>query len=191
MLSIKNKEPWAFWPTRVCSGFFKQAGNQLISGTYNFEFSLDFTIRKTYGLKSTIFSILPIYTCLNYYNEHMSNIDVHTENGRDWREIKDTIFINKKHNVTVKNQANAKFTVFLDNKVVIETQQFSHVKDPQMIFGATNFPWHQDNHNYCDLDLHEFKMTHDGKIISHHKFNKYFYDKSFDISNNCNFIHKI
>ena len=165
MLSINNKEPWAFWPTRICSGFVPLAGNQLISGKYNFEFSLDFTIRKTYGLKSTIFSILPIYTCLNYYNEHMSNIDVHTENGRDWREIKDTIFINKKHNVTVKNEANATFTVLLDNEVVIETQQFSHVTDPQML--------------------------HDNKLISHNKFNKYFYDKSFDISNNCNFIHKI
>ena len=38
MLSIKNKEPWAFWPTRICSGFVPLAGNQLISGKYNFEF---------------------------------------------------------------------------------------------------------------------------------------------------------
>ena len=46
MLSIKNKEPWAFWPTRVCPSFFKLAGNQVISGKYNFKLELDFTLKK-------------------------------------------------------------------------------------------------------------------------------------------------
>src|SRR5210317_2065223 len=191
MLSIRNKEPWAFCPTRVCPSFFKLAGNQIISGKYNFKLELDFTIRQVYGEKSTIFSILPIYTSLNYYNEHMSNIDVHTENGMDWSEIKDTIFINKKHKVTVENKAGSTFSVLIDNKKVIETQKFSHVNDPQMLFGAGNFPWHDENHHYCDLDLHEFKLYHEEKLVSHHFFTKFIYEKSFDITNNCNFIHKV
>ena len=191
MLSIRNKEPWAFWPTRVCPSFFKLGGNQIISGKYNFKLELDFTIRQVYGEKSTIFSILPIYTSLNYYNEHMSNIDVHTENGMDWSEIKDTIFINKKHKVTVENKAGSTFSVLIDNKKVIETQKFSHVNDPQILFGAGNFPWHDENHHYCDLDLHEFKLYHEEKLVSHHFFTKFIYEKSFDITNNCNFIHKV
>lgn len=191
MLNIKNKEPWAFWPTRVCPSFFKLAGNQVISGKYNFKLELDFTLKKVYGEKSTIFSILPIYTSLNYYNEHMSNIDVHTENGMDWKEIKDTIFINKRHKVIVENQAGSAFTVSIDNKEVIKTQKFSSVKDPQLLFGAGNFPWHNENHHYCDLDLHEFKLYHEKKLISHNFFTKFIYEKSFDITNNCNFIHKV
>lgn len=191
MLSITNKEPWAFWPTRVCPSFFKLAGNQIISGKYNFKFELDFTIKQVYGEKSTIFSILPIYTSLNYYNEHMSNIDVHTENGMDWSEIKDTIFINKRHKVTVENKAGSTFIVYIDDKKVIETQKFSHVDDPQMLFGAGNFPWHDENHHYCDLDLHEFKLFHEKELVSHHFFTKFIYEKSFDVTNNCNFIHKV
>ena len=48
MLSIRNKEPWCFWPTRVCKEFYKLPGNAVLSGKYNFEFELDFTIRKVY-----------------------------------------------------------------------------------------------------------------------------------------------
>jgi len=60
-----------------------------------------------------------------------------------------------------------------------------------MLFGAGNFPWHDENHHYCDLDLHEFKLYHEEKLVSHHFFTKFIYEKSFDITNNCNFIHKV
>ena len=191
MLSIRNKEPWAFWPTRVSPSFFDFAGNKAISGKYNFKFELDFTLRKTYEDKSTIFSILPIYTSLNYYNEHMSNIDVHTEDGMDWSEIKDTIFINRKHKVTVENKVEGNFTAHIDGKEVIRAKNFSHVDDPQLLFGAGNFPWHNENHHHCDLDLHEFKMYHNNNLISHHLFKEFIYEKSFDLTGNCNLIHKV
>jgi hypothetical protein len=191
MLSIRNKSPWVLWPTRVCPSFFEISGNQVISGKYNFQLELDFSIKGTYGEKNTIFSILPIYTSLNYYNDHTSNIDVHTNDGMAWSEIKDSIFINKRHKVIVRNEANSKFEVFIDDKKVIETKNFSHVDDPQILFGAGNFPWHNENHHYCDLDLYEFKLYHDDSLISHHIFNEFIYEKSVDITNNCNFIHKI
>ena len=191
MLSIRNKQPWAFWPTRVCPSFFKLSGNQILGGKYNFTLEVDFTLIGTYGDKSTIFSILPIYTSLNYYNEHMSNIDVHTENGMDWSEIKDTIFINNKHKVVVKNQIDSIFEVSIDGKKVIETKNFSQVPDPQLVFGAGNFPWHHENHHYCDLDLHEFKLYHEDVLIANHDFKEFIYEKAFDLTGNCNFIHKI
>ena len=191
MLSIRNKEPWTFWPTRVCPSFFKLAGNQVLAGKYNFRLEVDFTLKDVYGEKNTILSILPVYTSLNYYNEHMSNIDVHTEHGMRWSEIKDTIKLNKKHKVTLINKANSNLTVFIDNNQVIEVEAFSSVEDPQLILGAGNFPWHNENHHYCDLDVHEFKLFHDDELISHHLFDNFIYEKSFDITNNCNFIHKI
>lgn len=191
MLSIRNNSPWAFWPTRVCPSFFKLAGNQILGGQYNFKLEFEFTLIKTYGDKSTIFSILPIYTSLNYYNEHMSNIDVHTNNGMDWGEIKDTIFINKRHRVTLTNQIDSVFNVYIDDKKVFETTNFSQVPDPQLVFGAGNFPWHHENHHYCDLDLHELRLYHEDVLVAHHDFKKFIYEKAFDLTGNCNFIHKI
>lgn len=191
MLSIRNKEPWAFWPTRVCPSFFEIPGNHVLGGKYNFKLEIDFTLINTYGEKSTILSLLPIYTSLNYYNEHMSNVDVHTEDGMTWAEIKDIISKGKKHKVIFENTANSTLKIFIDDKQVFETEKFSTVDDPQLVLGAGNFPWHNENHHYCDLDLHEFKLYHNDELISHHLFDNFIYEKSFDLTDNCNFIHKI
>lgn len=191
MLSIRNKEPWTFWPTRVCPSFFTLAGNQVLAGKYNFRLEVDFTLIGTYGEKSTILSILPIYTSLNYYNEHMSNVDVHTEEGMKWSEITNTISLGKRHKVTFENIANSTLSIFIDDKQVIKVDNFSSEDDPQLLLGAGNFPWHNENHHYCDLDVHEFKLYHDGNLISHHLFDEFIYEKSYDLTNNCNFIHKI
>lgn len=191
MLSIRNKEPWVFWPTRVCPSFFSLSGNQLLTGRYNFKLEIDFTLIKTYEEKATIFSILPIYTAFNYYNEHMSNIDIHTEDGMRWSEIKDIVSIGKRHKIVLENKNKSILSFSIDDILIIEVKNFSYTDDPQLLLGAGNFPWHTENHHYCDLDLHEFKLYHENELISHHIFNEFIYEKSVDISGNCNFIHKI
>ena len=191
MLSIRNKDLWCFWPTRVCVEFFDLPGNAVISGQYNFKLELDFAVKGIHGDKATIFSILPIYTTLNYYNEHMSNVDVHTKDGMKWNDIKEVIKLNKKHKVTITNVANGAITIEIDNKVVFEGEGFSEENDPQLIFGGGNFPYNEESLNYSDLDLYEFKLYKDEELISHHKFEEYIYDKSVDLTDNCNFIFKL
>jgi hypothetical protein len=190
MLSIRNKEPWAFWPTRVCPSFFDLAGNQIITGRYDFKLEIDFSIVGTHSDKNTIFSILPIYTAFNYYNEHMSNIDIHTEDGMKWCEIKDIVSIGKRHKIVLQNKKST-LTFYIDGKEIIKVNNFSYVEDPQLVLGAGNFPWHDENHHYCDIDLYEFKLYHNNDLISHHLFNEFIYEKSVDLTGNCNFIHKI
>lgn len=191
MLSIRNKEPWVFWPTRVCPSFFDLSGNQILTGRYNFRLEIDFTLIKVYEDKSTIFSILPIYTAFNYYNEHMSNIDIHTEDGMKWCEIKDVVSLGKRHTVVLENIEKSILIFSIDGLEIIRVNNFSYTEDPQLVLGAGNFPWHDENHHYCDLDLHEFKLYHEGKLISHHLFDEFIYEKSVDKTGNCNFIHKI
>lgn len=190
MLSIRNKQPWVFWPTRVCPSFFDLSGNQVIAGKYNFTLEVEFTLIKAYEEKSTILSILPAYTALNYYNEHMSNIDVPTENGMKWSDIKDIIKLNKKHKLVFKNRNTSGLSIFIDDTLVIKVEKYSSVDDPQLVFGAGNFPWHTENHHYCDLDLHSFKLYHEETLISEHDFEEFIYEKSVDKTGNCNFIHK-
>lgn len=190
MLSIRNKEPWTFWPTRVCPSFYELPGNYVLDGKYNFKLEIDFTLVNTYGEKSTILAFLPLYSSLNYYNEHMSNLDIHTENGGAWEEVINIISKGKKHKVVFENVANSTLKIFIDDNQVLETEKFNTGEDTRLVLGAGNYPWHEHDPYYCDLDLHEFKLYHDGELISHHLFDTIIYEKSFDITGNCNFIHK-
>ena len=46
-------------------------------------------------------------------------------------------------------------------------------ENPHIIFGAGNFPKNNFNLNYTDIDLHEFKLTVNDEILSHHTFEKF------------------
>ena len=63
--------------------------------------------------------------------------------------------------------------------------------DPHIIFGAGNFPKNGYNLNYTDIELYEFKVTQEDKLLCHHTFEEYIYDKSVDLTGDCNFINKI
>jgi hypothetical protein len=60
-----------------------------------------------------------------------------------------------------------------------------------IIFGSGNFPKNGFNLNYISLILVEVEVEKDGVVISRHNFNKFIHNKSFDLTNNCNFINKI
>ena len=70
-------------------------------------------------------------------------------------------------------------------------KELGYDESPHIIFGAGNFPKNGFNLNYTDFNLHEFKLEVDGELVSHHTFEKFIHDKSYDITDNCNFIHKL
>jgi hypothetical protein len=41
------------------------------------------------------------------------------------------------------------------------------------------------------MDLINFKLYHEDTLISHHDFNNIIHNKFVDLTNNCNFIHKL
>ena len=76
-------------------------------------------------------------------------------------------------------------------RVGMKNKTLGYSESPHIIFGAGNFPKNNFNLNYTDFDLHEFKLSVDGELVSHHTFEKFIHDKSFDLTENCNFIHKV
>ena len=86
--------------------------------------------------------------------------------------------------VTVSIDGNALILYFVDQKLA--SDENSHI-----IFGAGNFPKNEFNLNYLNVTLHELEIIRDDESISKHLFDDFIHGKSYDITENCNFIHQI
>ena len=106
-------------------------------------------------------------------------------------DIRDIIKIGKVHKLKVENIDFTNFNVYIDNKKVLSTHNFNHTNDPQIFFGSETFPWGSPDLNSCDMDLINFKLYHEDTLISNHDFNNIIHNKFVDLTNNCNFIHKL
>ena len=62
----------------------------------------------------------------------------------------------------------------------MKNKTLGYSESPHIIFGAGNFPKNNFNLNYTDIDLHEFKLTVNDEILSHHTFEKFIHDSSSD-----------
>jgi hypothetical protein len=197
MTNIKTNEILAFWPTSICPSFFDTPGNTIISGNCNFSFDLDFKINlvsENSGERGTIVSINPNHFVLHYYNEDLSAIHMAT-NGNEThnihQDIPNLIKLNKVHRLKVVNVDSSEFKVYIDDVKVLSTNNFNITKDPQILFGSVTFSIETPEINSCDIDLYSFRLFHNDVLISKHDFNKIIHNKFVDLTNNCNFIHKL
>lgn len=197
MTNIKTNETWALWPTKICSSFYELAANQIISGKYNFTLEYEFKINevsKNTGERGTIISINPNYFVFHYYSENTSAFHIATNNGETHNthfDIVQTIKIGQKYRLKIINLQFSDFIIYIDDKKVFTTSNFVNTDNPQIFLGSESFPWTYNDYNSCDLDLYEFKLFHDDNLVCHHDFNKIIHNKFVDLTNNCNFIHKI
>lgn len=197
MTNIKTNEIWALWPTNICPSFYDVAGNQVISGDNDFSFELDFKINevsKNSGDRGTIISINPNYFVFHYYNENLSAIHMAT-NGSEThnihQDIPNLIKLGETFNLKVVNVDSSSFNVYINGNIVLSTNNFNTTNDPQIFFGSETFSIDEPDLNACDLDLYSFKLYHWDKLISNHDFNNIIHNKFVDLTNNCNFIHKL
>jgi hypothetical protein len=194
MKNIKADETWVLWPTKICPSFFDIAANQVISGNCNFKLEFDFTINGISGERGAILSINPNYFVLHYYNDNLSIIHVATNESElhnEHKDINNLIKIGKLHKLKIENVDFRSFFVYIDDNLVFKTHNFNMTKDAQIFFGSETFPWDKPDLNSCDLNLYSFKLYHENKLISNHDFNNIIHNKFVDLTNNCNFIHKI
>ena len=101
--------------------------------------------------------------------------------------------INTKYQIHIKKRKNVIslyvnesliFNEFLKNKLA--SDDISHI-----IFGAGNFPKNGINLNYTNVTLHQLEIIKENSLICKHEFETFIYNKSFDETDNCNFIYKI
>lgn len=193
MLKIKEGEPWVMWPNNLVDNFVDDPANRIFDYDGEFDFTIKFSFEEEITKRSTLFSKLPSYLGIDL-DENGFTFILTYDNGETeyitnpykWKTNKEYTFkISKRKKVlNVYLNETLIFSEYLKSKLASDSN--SHI-----IFGAGNFPRNNFNLNYFFVILYELLIVKDGKILSHHTFDKFIHNKSFDNSNNCNFIYKI
>jgi hypothetical protein len=194
MLKICKGEPWTMWPDNIVSKFIDNPANRIFEHEGNFIYHMRFELLEPIVDKATLFSKLPNYFgidmipngCVLLYS-YKNNIETYSDFKECfWEEEKIyDLYIEKKRN-------NLKITlngiVFFDIDLItsLASNDNSHI-----VFAAGNFPKNGFNLNYVTYNLHYLSIIRDGVMISEHTFEEFIHGKSFDLTDNCNFIFKI
>lgn len=194
MLNISKGEPWVFWPSSICDTFPENPSNKLLSGDKNFGLEIEFSLNEITDKQHTVFTLLPRYTGLDIRDGKLV-FTITYEDETKYLQIDVDLKVNQKYYLKVEHIVNSNFTVFINNKVVVneklKNKVFGQAESPHIIFGAGNFPKNNFNLNYTNFNLYSFKILDNNKIVTQHTFTEQIFDKFVDSTGNLNFIHKI
>jgi len=193
MLEIRKGNPWIFWPSSICDSLPENPADKFLNGKYSYSIDLSFTLLDDSAIKKTIFCILPKYTGIDIDKDCITLL-VGYSNETKTHILPSVIYPYKKTNIIFDYIYSEKLSITINGiltKEILLTEPLGFDENPHIIFGAGNFPKNGFNLNYTDLELHQFKLSVDGELVSHHDFEEFIFDKSVDKTKNCNFIHKL
>ena len=193
MLKINEGEPWIMWPNILGQKFITDPANRIFDYEWDFSFRLIFELDEPIIKKSTLFAKLPSYFGIDL-EEYGILLIVTNGKGKteyltcnfQWEgQRRYELSITKSQEViTLSIDGNALNLYFIENKLA--SDENSHI-----IFGAGNFPKNGFNLNYLGVTLHELEIIRDEETISKHIFEEFIHGKSYDLTDNCNFLHQI
>jgi hypothetical protein len=192
MLEIRKGNPWIFWPSSICDTFPTDPANKKLNGKYSFKLEFDFTLLDDSNEKKTIFSMLPMYSGFDVDNG--CDIFLYNIGETKTKVLPKLVKVGEKTNIKFEYIYGKRITLYINDKeysVELNDEELGFDESPHIVFGAGNFPKNGFNLNYTDFNLHNFKLEVNDELISHHEFKKFIHDKSYDLTGNCNFIHKL
>lgn len=195
MLQIKKQHPWILWPDSICNTFPENPANKLFDGDHSYTVELSVRLKEIEQDRITLFCILPEFLSVDIEGEN--SIFSYTTNSETKHITFPSSLFNTDQlvNISLKYVPERYIKLFINNIMVLDIpilgQKISYDPSPHLIFGAGNFPKNNFNLNYSEYDLYEFKIFDEDTLICHHTFEKFIHDKSYDITENCNFIHKL
>ncbi len=193
MLKINRESIWVMWPDFLVDNFIDYPSNKIFDYEGDFNFIIEFKLSDIVKEKMTLFAKLPTYFGIDV--ESYGLLIIYNEEGVDTKYLtKNYQWVpNKKYSLEIiKSGFNIKlsindellFDIDLSTKLVSDER-------PHIIFGSGNFPKNGFNLNYFDGFLCYLSIKKDDVLISEHRFDKFIHNKSYDLTNNCNFLHKI
>ena len=192
MLNISKGHPWIFWPSSICDTYPANPCNKILDGKSSFNLNLDIEFTDKDG---SLFAILPHFTGLEIENKTLKFTFTYNSGAVKYNILDYSVNPNNRAKITLEHKKDEYFKITVNRKnlllIDLTKDRFKENPDPHIIFGASNFPKNKFNLKYNDIKLHNFKVKQNNKILSHHKFEKFIFDKSFDLTNNLNFIHKL
>jgi hypothetical protein len=193
MLKIKEGEPWIMWPNILGQKFIKDPANHIFDHEGEFSFRLVFELEEPITKKSTLFAKLPSYFGIDLEDYGILLIVTNNSGKTEYLTCNFQWEINKKYNLLITKEEDA-VTVYIDgNALTLYFIEDKLAADPNshIIFGAGNFPKNGFNLNYLGVTLHELEIIRDTETISKHAFEEFIHGKSYDLTDNCNFLHQI
>lgn len=195
MLEIRKQHPWILWPDSICNTFPDNPANRLLNGNHEYTIEVSLILKEINENRVTLFCILPEFLSIDIEGEN-SIFSYTTNSETKYITFPSSLFISEiLTKITIKYTPEKYIKLFINNIMVLDIsilgQKISYDPSPHLIFGAGNFPKNNFNLNYSEYDLYEFKISDKDRLVCHHTFEKFIYDKSFDLTDNCNFIHKI
>lgn len=193
MLKIEYSEPWVMWVDSVVDNFVKFPANKIFDYEGDYQFNITFELTEPVLNKSTLFAKLPSYFGIDI--EQYGLLFLVTDNNRNTNYIFiDYVWqVGIKFELTIEKEQNQIKILINGSLLHVHTLTDVPPKDDisHIIFGAGNFPKNGFNLNYFSFIIHDLSIYIDKSLISQHNFVKFIHNKSYDLSNNCNFIHKI
>lgn len=194
MLNISKGEPWLFWPNSICDSLPEKPANKILSGDQYFRLKLRINLTDTSSIQKTLFTIVPRYTGLDLYEDKMQ-WTVTCEDVVDYIDLPLLIHPGKEVEIILEHRPKQFFKLFIDNKEVhtvdLSIREFGLSDNPHILIGSGNFPKNDFNLNFTSFDLLEFELKDNNGVVAHHLFEEFIFDKSVDLTGNCNFLHKI
>lgn len=214
---IERNEPWILWPDNVSYGINKGNIGQTFEGENSFSLVMKLKLLSNDTVKRTIFAKVPNYCGIDIEpnNKPLLILRINREGEEISEYLTSQTPINEDFNYLIfrYNRDEKLIEVLLNELVIIsyilkENETLTKESNPHIIFGAGNFPINNFNMNLCSYDL-DFLMisksyltfeeiidikenkTIKNEIIGLYDFEKHTDFKVFDLTNNCNFLHKI
>jgi len=214
---IKKGEPWLLWPN--ISSYDINTGNisETFEGNTDFTLAINLMALSPKSSKRTLFAKLPNYCGIDIEENDTPLLILNLlKNGKEtYKYLTSQTVISEGFNMLVYryNRSNKILEVLVNEEIAISYQleddeTLSVGSDPHIIFGAGNFPKNGFNLNYFSFQTDFIliaksyktfseivKIKTDGifdqSVIGLYDFKKRTDYKIYDLSKNCNFIHKI
>lgn len=214
---IKKGEPWLLWPNISSYGINTGNISETFEGNTDFTLAINLMALSTESTKRTLFAKLPNYCGIDIEENNTPLLILNLlKNGKEtYKYLTSQTVINGGFNILVYryNMLNKILEVLVNEEIAIsyqleEDERLSVGSDPHIIFGAGNFPKNNFNLNYFSFQTDFIliaksyktfseivKIKKDGifdeSVVGLYDFKKHTDYKVYDLSNNCNFIHKI
>ncbi len=193
MIHIEKYKPWVFYPNGLCETFPEHPATKIISGEFDFRLEMKLTLLDTVDKNGTVFVILPKYTGLNIH-KNMLFFTVYFEDGSSqyyqfpiniWNGIEIDLKLVHVPKKSLTIDINGLEQLNLDLTLLGLYQD----SNPSIVFGADRFADIDENSNCAELDINEFKVYQNEKLLCHHTCHDFIFNKSVDITGNLNFLH--
>ena len=193
MLRVDKGSPWIMWPNSMVENFIENPANRVFDYEKDFLFKLVFSLPNPITEKSTLFSKLPSYFGIDLEVEGMTFIVSYKTRQTEYVHVKHKWQIKTDYELVIgRKEKELYFFVNRENILNFTLRdKLSSDSTSHIIFGAGNFPKNGFNLNYLDVDLQKLQIFQENTLIAEHDFDIFIYNKSFDKTENCNFIHKI